>query len=225
MDYQPAWDASYGRRENHVFVPSDELVRYVSRHIRRRVGLNELVDVEPGSEGAAVLDLGCGIGRHLVYGTEMGLEMHGIDLSAAAVAIAVEWLGRSIGDDARGRVVVGDASTLPWEDAFFAHAVSDSALDSMPFDVAEAAVAELARVVRPGGTVYLNLIASDDGSARDHVVDTEHEHGTVQTYFDEPRIRRLTGLAFTIEQCHLARLEDRLGGTSHGRWHVVLRRR
>jgi len=34
---------------------------------------------------ARVLDLGCGVGRHLVYLSSQGFEMHGLDLSPAGV--------------------------------------------------------------------------------------------------------------------------------------------
>src|SRR5687768_5802445 len=47
-----AWDESYGRGENFVFVPGDEAVRFVSRYLRRRVGLDRVIDVHPGAAGA-----------------------------------------------------------------------------------------------------------------------------------------------------------------------------
>ena len=35
-----------------------------------------------------VLDLGCGVGRHLVYLSSQGFEMHGLDLSPAGSSAA-----------------------------------------------------------------------------------------------------------------------------------------
>ena len=39
-----------------------------------------------------VLDLGCGIGRHVKYAYEMQLDAYGIDLSDTAISIARSWL-------------------------------------------------------------------------------------------------------------------------------------
>ena len=39
-----------------------------------------------------ILDLGCGTGRHLVYFSKRGFDMHGIDASPKALEIAKTWL-------------------------------------------------------------------------------------------------------------------------------------
>ena len=225
-----AWDSSYLRRENYVFSPCDEMVRFVARYLRRRVGLDEVIDMLPGAAGSRVVDVGCGIGRNLVFGTEMGLEMYGNDLSAQAVAIAQEWLGRKIGPIASQRIVASDIRSLPWDKQFFAHAVSDSALDSMPFEIAQEGVTEIARVVQAGGYFYCNLISGDE-TGRDAdfcgevVVQGKHERDTVQSYFNRVKIRRLLEPMFEILSCHLHQISDPVAGTRHGRWHVVSRRR
>ena len=71
-DLSSIWDESYLRLENHVFYPCEEIVRFVSRHLRRRVGLDKIIDVLPNAEGSRVIDIGCGIGRNILFGTEMG---------------------------------------------------------------------------------------------------------------------------------------------------------
>lgn len=219
------WDASYLRRENHVFVAADEVARFVSRYLRRRVGLDEVIDVDGPAAGARVLDLGCGIGRHLVYGADMGLTMYGIDLSPVAVETAVRWLATRNGPAAADRLAVGDAGSLPWADGFFAHALSDSALDSMPFVVAQAAVGELVRVVTPGGLIYLSLIDAGTGGVREEVVETVHEANTIQSYFDRDRIDELLGSGLETAQRLLVQTVDDLTGRVAGRWHVVARRK
>lgn len=225
-----AWDESYSRRENYVFSPCDEMVRFVARYLRRRVGLDEVIDVLPGAAGSRVVDIGCGIGRNLVFGTEMGLEMYGVDLSAKAVSIAQDWLSKKIGPAAKERIVAGDIRSLPWDKQFFAHAISDSALDSMPFEIAQAGVTEVARIVQPGGYFYCNLISGDE-TGRDPsfcgevVVEGKHECNTIQSYFNRVKIRRLLEPMFEILSCHLHQISDPVAGTRHGRWHIVSRRR
>ena len=226
-----AWESSYGRQENFVFSPCDEIVRFVSRFLRRRVGLDEVIDVYSGAKGARVVDIGCGIGRNLVFGTEMGLEMYGNDLSTAAVNIARKWMSEMLDHEtANQRVTASDIRQLQWSDQFFQHAMSDSVLDSMPFEIAQEGIGEIARLVQPGGYFYCNLISGDE-TGRDpefngeELVETAHENGTMQSYFNRTKIRRLLEPQFEILSCHLHQIIDPVQATRSGRWHVVSRRR
>jgi ubiquinone/menaquinone biosynthesis C-methylase UbiE len=225
-----AWDESYTRRENHVFSPSEEVVRFVARYLRRRIGLYEIVDVLPGAAGMQVLDLGCGIGRHLIYGQQMGLSMHGVDLSSEAVSVARHWLQGIQVEDVEHRAVVGDVRALPWPDRHFDHALSDGVLDSMSFEIACAGTAELARVLKPAGLFYCSVISGNQtglepGFSGERIVHDQHERDTVQSYFDEGKIVRMLGENYAIESIELVRHDDLTRQRHHGRWHVVARRR
>lgn len=226
-----AWDSSYERHENFVFSPCDEVVRFVSRHLRRRVGLDRIIDVYPDAQGARVIDIGCGIGRNLNYGTEMGLTMYGNDLSSHAVEVAREWLGRRIGQlEARRRIIASNICQLPWPDRYFSHAISDSVLDSMPFEIAQVGIGEIARMVQPGGFFYCNLISGDETGREpnfnsEEIVKTAHESGTIQSYFNRTKIRRLLEPQFAIISCNLHQITDPVQGTRSGRWHIISRRR
>lgn len=225
-----AWNESYARLENHVFAPADEVVRFVARYLRRRKGLHEVVDVYPGAAGSRVLDAGCGIGRNLVFGAEMGLNMYGCDLSAGAIDTARAWLAETVGELEDEQVVACDIREQPWADNSFDHAMSDSALDSMPFEIAQDGIREIARCVRPGGYFYCNLISGDE-TGRDpefcgeELVETQHEANTIQSYFNRTKIRRLLEPQFEIISCQLHQIRDPLHERHSGRWHVVTRRR
>lgn len=224
-----AWDASYGRRENHLFWPSDEVIKFISRYLRRRVGYDSMVDVFPGAAGSRVLDVGCGVGRYLIFGTDLGFEMYGNDLSAIAVESARKWLVEKAGPGAAERIVASDIRTLPWANAYFDHAISDSVLDSMPFEVAQSGLAELARMMKSGGYFYCSLISGDE-TGRDPlfsdelVVTSRHEGNTIQSYFDYTKVKRLLEPFFEIKDCYLVQIRNHTG-QHHGRWHVVSRRR
>lgn len=209
-----------------MFEPAEEIVRFVSRHLRRRVEVDRIVDVLPGSAGCAVLDLGCGMGRNMVYGESMGLAMHGIELSAVAVEKARRLLRHEGHPQACERVVQGDVRELPWSDGHFHHAISDSALDSMPFAIACEGVAQLARVMRPGGLFYFNVIgpAQAEAQSGEEIVTTQHERDTVQSYFDAAKIARMVQPHFDIVQCQLHSVSDAGGTPLRARWHVVCRR-
>jgi ubiquinone/menaquinone biosynthesis C-methylase UbiE len=96
-----------------------------------------------------VLEIAVGTGRNLpLYGGDV--QVTGVDLSPSMLAVARE-RARSIDLDADLRV--GDAQALDFPDQSFDTIVSTLALCSIPDD--RRAVAEAARVLRPGGRFLL----------------------------------------------------------------------
>jgi SAM-dependent methyltransferase len=224
------WDKSYDNRNNFVFYPHEEVIRFTSKFIRKRVGLTEFLNVA-GDDIAdrRVLDLGCGIGRHVIYSHEMGLDAYGVDLSDAAVNIALDW-GRQAGLlDVEQKIKQGDIRNLPWADGFFPFAISHGVLDSMPFEIARAACVELARVMPLGGIFYCDLISGDDSQharefSGEEVVRTSHEEGTVQLYFNLEKIQSMIHGVFEIQECNLIRRENVISGGYKSRYHLILKR-
>jgi SAM-dependent methyltransferase len=229
-DRKQEWDASYRSGDNLLFYPHEEVVRFVSRKIRKRTGLADFRDVVPDVDAVRVLDLGCGVGRHVKYLHEMGLTAFGCDLSEAAIATARTWATHWMPDgDHEATFVQADARKLPWPDEFFTHAVGHGVLDSMPFEVARDACRELARAVAPAGLFYCDVISGDDSAhareyAGEEVVSTEHEKDTIQSYFNMERIHALIEGSFKIDECLLIRREDVQKGGLHSRYHLVLER-
>ena len=226
---QDAWDEAYRRGDNFLFYPNEEVVRFFARHIAKRTGITEVSFRDGFSSSSRVLDFGCGIGRHVRFLLDLTLDAEGIDLSSEAVAVGRRWLAGDGYPDAAGRLTAGDGRALPYPDASFDVAVSHGVLDSMPFDMALACIADLARVVRPGGLFYLDLISGDDsdctpGFAGEMVVEKAHERGTVQSYFDEAKIGRLLAGRFAVRELVLVRRAV-LNPPNHGsRFHIVAER-
>jgi ubiquinone/menaquinone biosynthesis C-methylase UbiE len=224
------WNDSYERGENHFFKPCAELVCFVSHYLRRRISWAEFEDVLPGAQGNRVLDVGCGIGRNLIFGAEWGFEMYGNDLSSRAVEIAREGLGKKKTPNAKDCVIAGDIRSLPWGDKFFAHAFSDRTLDSMRFEFAQEALSEIARVVKPGGYFYCSLISGDQSGydpnfCGEEVVADGNEIGTFRSFFNRTKVGRLVEPLFEILSCRIHRTSDSMDGTHRGIWHVISRRR
>jgi ubiquinone/menaquinone biosynthesis C-methylase UbiE len=218
------WNASYERRENFVFAPNEQVVRFISKYVRKRTGLHEFNDVLKLGRPPKLLDLGCGIGRHLVFAAEMGLEPYGVDLSPVAVKTAREWtkLGETI--------AVASVTDLPFDDNFFDVTVSHGVLDSMTFDIAQKAVAECSRVLHSAGLFYCDMISPDDSRhgrefAGEEVVSTTHERDTIQSYFNFAKIQKLFEPRFEIIEATLVKNENLLIPASNARTHVVLRNR
>ena len=90
-----------------------------------------------------------GTGRNLPF-YPRGIRLTGIDLTPAMLAVA-DSRARDLGMDVE--LVEGDAQALPFADSSFDTAVCTLALNAIPDD--RAAIAEMYRVLRPGGRLLL----------------------------------------------------------------------
>ena len=108
-------------------------------------------------QGQRWLDVGCGSGAFTALLAERAApaELHGIDRSPAMLAYARERLPHSV------QLHEGDAAALPFSDASFDAAVMP--LGIVFLDEPLRAVAEMRRVVRPGGVVATYIWALPDG--------------------------------------------------------------
>ena len=95
--------------------------------------------------GASVLDVGCGPGHLTRRLAALGFDATGIDLDPAMVERATARGG--------GHYVAADAASLPFDDGVFDLVVST--LSMHHWTDAHAGIAEIGRVVRPGGRVLI----------------------------------------------------------------------
>ncbi len=105
------------------------------------------------AEGQRLLDLGCGLGEAaLALADDLGDtgEVVGVDVSAEMLRVARANAGTA---KCRVRFSVGDACALDEPDGYFDAVRSERTLQWIAEPLA--AVAEMARVVRPGGRVSL----------------------------------------------------------------------
>lgn len=223
------WNQSYANMDNFLFYPHEEVIRFFSKFVRKKVGLDRYKDIIPYDPNMRILDLGCGIGRHVIYCHEMGLNAYGIDLSDNAIKVAHEW-GHNIDfPDVAEKVIQGDVLEMPWENGFFRYAISHGVLDSMPFEIARKACKELTRVMSKDGLFYCDVISGDDSKhSREYdgeeTVITEHEQGTIQSYFNLKKIHALFDGYFKVEECILGRRENISVGGYSSRYYMVLSR-
>lgn len=194
-DFAQEWNDSYQRHENTLFFPSEAVIRFVNKHIRRRIGVNGYTrkfEVPP-----SVLEIGSGSGRHLVFLAQAGFRPTGVELSSIACEQARALLKHEGVDPGAYEIINGSATELPFADGSFDYAVSAATLDSMPSATARTVIAEVHRALKPGALFFADLIGDDvlrpgevddDG---DQIVTERHERGTVQSYFNISKIDRL----------------------------------
>jgi SAM-dependent methyltransferase len=105
--------------------------------------------------GGPVADIGCGPGRIAAHLAVLGLDVAGIDLSPGMIAVARR-------DHPGLRFEVGSLAGLDLGDATLAGALAWYSLIHTPTDRLPHVLAELARVLRPGGQLLLAFQAGDE---------------------------------------------------------------
>jgi SAM-dependent methyltransferase len=157
--------------------------------------------------GDRLLDVGCGEGRHCFGALERGAAVVGVDLDPRSLAAALRPLrarARELGGS--GAVLRGDAFHLPFRDASFDRVICSEVMEHV-HDYG-AAAKELARVVRPGGSVAVTVPTATSEALYLRLGDD---------YFESPgghiRIFRPRDLASTLRA---ARLPPTGVGFAHG---------
>jgi SAM-dependent methyltransferase len=117
-------------------------------------------DVLGVQRGDAVLDLGCGFGRHAFEAARRGARVVALDAGrdevvAVRATLAAMFDAGELGVDTLAVAVQGDALALPFADETFDRVICSEVLEHIPDDVA--AMAELARVLRRGGTMAVTV--------------------------------------------------------------------
>jgi SAM-dependent methyltransferase len=112
--------------------------------------------------GDRLLDLGCGAGRHAFEALRRGARVTAFDYDEAELKEVAAMVGAmadagEVGHGGAAGGVRGDATLLPFPDGAFDRIIAAEVLEHIHDDVA--AIGELARVLRPGGTLAVTVPA------------------------------------------------------------------
>ena len=133
--------------------------------------------------GGAVADLGCGPGRVTAHLAGLGLDVSGVDLSPGMVDVARR-------AHPGLRFAVGSLAALDLPDAGLGGALLWYSLIHTPPERQPAALAECARVLRPGGVLVLAFQAGDDEPVH-HDRGYGHDLSLTAWRLDPDRVARL----------------------------------
>lgn len=110
--------------------------------------------------GVSVIDVGCGAGRHSFEAYRRGADVIALDQNAEELA-DVDTMLQALAEageaptSAKAQAVVGDALALPYPDGTFDVVIASEILEHIPCD--DRAIAELIRVLRPGGRLAVTV--------------------------------------------------------------------
>jgi 2-polyprenyl-3-methyl-5-hydroxy-6-metoxy-1,4-benzoquinol methylase len=115
------------------------------------------LDVGPGTK---MIDVGAGAGRHSFEAYRRGADITAFDMSETDMADVATMFEAMAAEgeapaDARAQAVVGDALALPYADGTFDVVIASEILEHVPAD--DGAIAELVRVLKPGGTLAVSV--------------------------------------------------------------------
>ena len=154
------------------------------RHeLRERLLLDLFLSASPGPE---VLDAGAGQGTMSARLEQLGYEVTSTDVSGTAVEILRAQLS--------GTVAEASVTDLPFDDESFDGAVLGEVLEHVEDD--RGALAELARVLRPGGVLGVSVPANPGLYGP-----SDEWAGHVRRYTRPALIDACTGAGLTVDQC------------------------
>ena len=164
MSRDALWEEIFSTRAWGRYPPED-LIRFCGQRFYARQPRRDV----------QLLEVGFGTGANLWYFAREGFGVHGLEGSQAGAALARQRLDTELPGWDRGvadRLRVGDmCEPLPWADNSFDAVIDNDAVTCVDHESACRVYAQMHRVARPGGWLYVRTPAAGtwgDGTGEAH---------------------------------------------------------
>lgn len=176
----------------------------------------------------SVLELGFGGGANLWFAARQGFRIAGVDVSDRALEVASRLLEQ---DRLTGELRRSEFFPLPFQDQAFDLVFDRGSLSTVSAEAVEQAVAEVRRVLRPGGKFLFNPFSTIDSSSsgppelepgvRDR---TPWAGGGDVSFYDREDIERLFASDWRLcELVHVVEVDELVGESSRrAEWRAVV---
>ena len=148
--FDPIWRDIYARGHAERY-PWDAVVSFVYAHAPKDLERTQV----------RVLEVGCGTASNLWFAAREGFAVTGVDASGEAIEVAQR---RFTEDGLSGEFKVADFTSLPLESDAFHLAIDRAAITSSTRSGGLRAIAEVRRVLKPGGAFFFNPYAAGHSS-------------------------------------------------------------
>jgi cyclopropane fatty-acyl-phospholipid synthase-like methyltransferase len=207
----PTWDELFKQEKFRQQEPDHGVVRFAK--LLKEKGFRR------------ILDLGCGAGRHLVYLAKEGFEVFGTDISETGLGHARRWLKQ---EGLTAELKRSDMTEIPYPDRFFDAAISIAVIYHGTLAEMRRAIAEVHRVLRPGGLALLTLKSKrsfrygkgEEIESDTYIPDTGEDSGVPHHYSDREETEELLRDFVIREINHMERIFE--GGYHSSYWEVWL---
>lgn len=135
------WETLYRKGIYQGKYPNEDVIRFIQRNFP---------DVKARKK-QRVLDWGVGTGRHTVYLADENFLAYGVEVSAAGVAMTKKWLKKK---NLKAEVSTINGITTPFPDNYFDAIIECASLQHNRVDQIKAMIAEMHRILKPGGKVF-----------------------------------------------------------------------
>lgn len=110
-------------------------------------------------QGGAILDLGCGAGRHLKFLAENGFEAYGCDYSSSGIKASQELLASA---NLKANFEIASVDNLPYDDEFFDGLICFGVLYYNDKQSIQKAASEIFRVLKKGSKALILVRSLED---------------------------------------------------------------
>jgi len=142
MVWDKIWERVFQNQEWGKY-PNEELIRFIAKNFYKAKDRKRI----------KILEIGCGPGANLWYLAREGFCVYGIDGSITAIKKAKNRLNGEV-KDWSGDLIVGDITTIPFNDQFFDAVVDVECLYCNSIEDLDEILNEINRVLKPKGMFF-----------------------------------------------------------------------